>query len=174
MDFVEVPDRVLEREAELERLMAHYGSALLRMCYVYLKDTGLAEDAVQDSFLKAYKKLHTLKEGASEQAWLMRIAINTCKDYLRTAWLRRVNRGVDIDTLPEAAQDPEMPDATVISAVMALPTKYKDVVMLRYYQGMKLGEIAQALGISPDAAKARLRRANRILRQKLERWYYDE
>ena len=174
MDFVAVPDRVLEMETELERLMAHYGSAVLRICYVYLKDVGLAEDVAQDSFLKAYKKLHTLKVGASEQAWLMRIAINTCKDYLRTAWFRRVDRGVDIDTLPEAARDPEMPDDTVISAVMALPTKYKDAVMLRYYQGMKLGEISEALGISPDAAKARLRRANNILRQKLERWYYDE
>lgn len=172
MDFVAVPDRVLEME--LERLMAHYGSALLRMCYVYLKDTGLAEDAVQDTFLKAYKKLSTLKQGESEQAWLMRIAINTCKDYLRTAWLRRVDKRVDIETLPEASHDPEMPDATVINAVMQLPTKLKDVVMLRYYQGMKLNEIAQTLNISLDATKARLRRANTLLRQKLERWYYDE
>ena len=174
MDFVAVPDRVLDKEMELERLMAHYGSALLRMCYVYLKDVSLAEDAVQDSFLKAYKRLHTLKEEGNEQAWLMRIAINTCKDYLRTSWLRRVDRRVDIDTLPEAATDQDMPDATVINAVMKLPNKYKDVVMLRYYQGMKIADVASTLGITADAAKARLRRANDKLRQQLERWYYDE
>jgi len=172
MDFVAVPDRV--QEMELERLMTQYGSSLLRMCYVYLKDTGLAEDAAQETFLKAYKRLHTLKDAKSEQAWLMRIAINTCKDLLRTSWLRRVDRRVDIDTLPEAVQDPEMPDATVISAVMGLPAKYKDMVMLRYYQGMKIAEAAQTLNISLDTAKARLRRANDILRQQLERWYYDE
>ncbi|MGI6696441.1 MAG: sigma-70 family RNA polymerase sigma factor [Christensenellales bacterium] len=172
MDFVAVPDRV--QEMELERLMACYGSALLRMCYVYLKDAALAEDAVQDTFLKAYKRLHTLKDADSEQAWLMRIAINTCKDYLRTAWLRRVDRRIDIATLPEASHDPEMPDATVVEAVMALPRKYKDVVLLRYYQGMKIKDVADALGISMDAVKTRLRRANDTLRQKLERWYYDE
>ena len=172
MDFVAVPDRV--QEMELERLMTQYGSSLLRMCYVYLKDTGLAEDAAQETFLKAYKRLHTLKDAKSEQAWLMRIAINTCKDLLRTSWLRRVDRRVDIDTLPEAAQDPEMPDDTVISAVMGLPAKYKDMVMLRYYQGMKIAEAAQTLNISLDTAKARLRRANDKLRQQLERWYYDE
>jgi RNA polymerase sigma-70 factor (ECF subfamily) len=174
MDFVAVPDRVLDKEMELERLMAHHGSAMLRMCYVYLKDVALAEDAVQDSFLKAYKKLHTLKEDSNEQAWLMRIAINTCKDYLRTAWLKRVDRRTGIDTLPEASHDPDMPDATVINAVMALPNKYKDVVMLRYYQGMKVADVAKTLGITADAAKTRLRRANDTLRQKLERWYYDE
>jgi len=62
----------------------------------------------------------------------------------------------------------------VINAVMGLPAKYKDAVMLRYYQGMKIAEVAQTLNISLDTAKARLRRANDILRQQLERWYYDE
>lgn len=65
MDFVAVPDNV--RQQALERLAREYGSALLRMCYVYLKDTGLAEDAAQDTLLKAYSSLHTLREKQSEK-----------------------------------------------------------------------------------------------------------
>ncbi len=172
MDFVAVPNSV--RIEQLERMMAQYGSKLLRMCYMYLKDTSLSEDAVQDTFLKAYKNLHTLKDEESEQAWLMRIAINTCKDYLRTPWLRRVDRRVDIDTLPENAYHPELPDSQILDVVMELPRKYKDVVLLRYYQDMKLKDIAATLSISLDATKTRLKRANDKLRRKLEGWYYDE
>ena len=64
----------------LERLMTQYGDSLLRMCYMLLGDRELARDAAQDSFLKAYRALPTLREGDGERAWLMRIAINTCKD----------------------------------------------------------------------------------------------
>lgn len=172
MDFVAVPDNV--RQQALERLAREYGSALLRMCYVYLKDTGLAEDAAQDTLLKAYSSLHTLRDKQSEKTWLMRIAINTCRDYLRTPWLRRVDRRVDMDTLPEETQSDPLPDSQVLDAVMALPPKYKDVVLLRYYQDMKHKDIADTLGISLDAAKTRLKRANEKLRRKLEGWYYDE
>ena len=69
----------------MERLMAQHGDSLLRMCYMLLRDRELARDAAQESFLKAYRALDTLREGDSEKAWLMRIAINT---YLPLAHLK--------------------------------------------------------------------------------------
>ncbi len=172
MNFVEVPNRV--HEAELERIMTQYGSSLLRMCYLYLRDASLAEDAVQDTFLKACNKLGSFRHESSEQSWLMRIAINTCKDYLRMAWFRRVDRRVSLESLPDAAQEPAMSDSTVVEEVMRLPAKYKDVVLLRYYQEMKLKQVGETLGIPIDTVKSRLKHANKMLHQRLERWYFDE
>ena len=67
-----------------------YQEELLRICFLYLQDRGLAEDAVQETFLKAYRALQRYREKCSPRTWLTRIAINTCKDYRRTFWFRRV------------------------------------------------------------------------------------
>ncbi len=162
------------REAALQRMMDEYGSALLRLCYVYLRDAQLAEDAVQDTFLKAYRALDAYRREGSEQTWLMRIAVNTCRDYLRTAWFRRVDRRIAPEDVPQGAVEPKLPDNTVIREVMALSPKYKEVVLLRFYQGMKLHEIADTLHVSIETVKARLRVAKDKLRQGLEGWYFDE
>lgn len=168
------PDLTPDRQAVLERLMTQYGSSLLRMCCLHLRDASLAEDAVQDTFLKAYKRLDDLRDEQRERAWLMSIAINTCRDYLRTAWLRHIDRRVSLDLLPEPTCESVWPDATVITEVMSLPPKLREAVLLRYYQGMKLKEVADALRISPSTVKQRLDRANTILRSRLERWYFNE
>ena len=81
------------REDQINYLMVTYGTSVMRMCYAYLKDTGMAEDAAQDTFIKAYQHLDQFDahEAWSEKAWLMRIAINTCKDYRRSAWFRHTD-----------------------------------------------------------------------------------
>ncbi len=161
-------------EAELDRMMAEHGSSLLRMCYLYLRDAALAEDAVQDTFLKAYQNLSHFRGESSERSWLIRIAINTCKDYLRTPWFRRVDGKVTLENLPEPVHESEPSDSTVVDEVMRLPAKYKDVVLLRYYQELKIREVSETLRIPMDTVKSRIKRANQMLHQKLERWYFDE
>ena len=69
-----------QKEMHLEQLMNQYGDSLLRLCYLYLKDAALAQDAVQDTFVKAWKKLDTFEGRSSEKTWLCRIAVNTCRD----------------------------------------------------------------------------------------------
>jgi len=169
-----IPATIPDKEAVLERLMTQYGTQLLRMCCLHLRDASLAEDAVQDTFVKAYRRLDDLRDESSERAWLMRIAINTCRDYLRTAWLRRIDRRVSLDMLPEASIDGTFPDQTVITEVMGLPPRLREAVLLRYYQGLKMKEMADALNISLSIVKQRLERANTILHSRLERWYFDE
>lgn len=166
-----------EREdsrSELDRLMRQYGSALLRMCAIYLKDANLAQDAVQDTFLKAYRHWRDFRGEASEKTWLMRIAMNVCRDYLRTPWHRRLDRNIDPGALPEGAEDFAFPDDTVITRVMALPDKYRAVILLRYYQDMKLKEVAAALRLPLGTVRSRLNRANAILREALKEWYDEE
>ena len=88
-----------------EDLMRRYGDALVRMCCLYLNDASLAQDAAQDTFIKAWRNLGQFRGECDERTWLMRIAINTCRDYHRTAWLRHVDRGTPLEALPEAGAE---------------------------------------------------------------------
>ena len=165
-------DREEQRE-QLEKLMDEYGTQLLRMCTVYLRDRDLAQDAVQETFIKVYRHLPDFRGECSKKSWLMGIAVNVCRDYLRTAWFRHTSR-MDLDTLPEKPAEFEFPDNTVLTEVMRLPAKYREVILLRYYEDMKLKEVSSALGLSDGKLRTRLNKANEILRDRLKEWYYDE
>ena len=163
----------LASRSELDRLMEQYGSSLLRMSAIYLKDADLAQDAVQETFIKAYRHMNDYRGDSSEKTWLTTICVNTCRDILRTAWFRHISR-MDLDTLPEKPAEFEFPDNTVLTEVMRLPAKYREVILLRYYEGMKLKEVSSALGLSDGKLRTRLNKANAILRHRLKEWYYDE
>ena len=165
--------RQSDSQSEIERLMEQYGSSLLRMSALYLKDASLAQDAVQETFLKAYRCLENYRGESSEKTWLTTICINTCRDMLRTAWFRHQSR-VPMEALPERPADFVFPDNTVLTEVMRLPAKYREVVLLRYYEGLKLKEVASALRLSSSKVRTRLKRANAILQESLKEWYYDE
>ena len=156
------------REQTLIRMVNDYQRALKNLCYMMLHDEALAEDAVQETFLKAYKGLAKFRGDCGEKTWLMRIAVNTCRDMQRTGWFRHVDRRVSPDMMPDqAAESPEESEELAL-AMVALPAKYKEVVLLRYYQDMTIKEIAQTLGLAPSSVFARLKRAEKKLRVSLE------
>lgn len=156
----------------LEQLMDTHGNRLLRLCTLYLKDADLARDAVQDTFLRAYRYAHTYRGEASETTWLTTIAMNVCRSYQRTGWFRHVERRAA--AVEQKAEPFVMPDHTVLQTVMKLPDKLCLVILLRYYQGMTLAEIAAALRITEGAVRKRLRRASVLLHDQLKEWYHDE
>lgn len=161
-------------EQQLMALMQRHKTALMRMAYMYLGDLSLAEEAVQDTFIKAYAHMDSFRGQASESTWLTRIAINTCKDMRRRSWFRLRKASVPMDAIPEQGQADTCPDDTVLQAVMALPPKDKQVILLRYYRGLSVAETAQALGISASCATSRLNRAKARLHTALKGWYFDE
>jgi RNA polymerase sigma-70 factor (ECF subfamily) len=161
-------------EEELRRLMAAYGTPLLRLCYVYLRDAQLAQDAVQETFLKVYRKYPTFRQECGEKSWIMRIAINICKDILRTPWIRRVDRSMPLEEHLAGLGESPHPDSFILEEVLRLPPKYKDVILLRYYENMRLADISASLRVSERTVRARLSQANQRLRQRLERWFFDE
>ena len=79
-----------------------------------------------------------------------------------------------MDLLSERPAEFCFPDNTVISEVISLPQKYREVILLRYYEEMKIKEVASALKLSVGKTRARLKRANEILRGRLKEWYEDE
>lgn len=78
-------------ELELKRMIDAYGNDILRLCTLYLKDRHLAEDALQETFIKVWQKYSTYKGDADEKTWITRIAINVCKNYLRTSWFKKTD-----------------------------------------------------------------------------------
>ena len=125
------------RAAELSRLMAAYEKDILKLCCLYLRDAGMAEDAAQETFFKAYRALDRFRGECADKTWLVRIAVNTCKDMRR------------------AAAD----SVHLTLEIMRLPDRERDAVILYYYQGMTLRETARALNVSETAVAKRLRRA---------------
>lgn len=158
----------------LEEAMAQWEVPLLRTCYLLLRDAALAEDAVQETFLKAWRAQGKYRREASEKTWLMRIAVNTCRDLLRSRWFRRIDRTVDLDALPEPSEAFNEPDDTLIRAILSLPDNLRQVITLRYYQGLSVQEVADVLGIHRRTVHYRLDKAERILRDALEEWYHAE
>ena len=162
------------REAALTGLVERHRTALVRMCCLCLGDASLAEDAAQETFLKAYRALDSFRGECDEKTWLMRIAMNTCRDMRRSAWFRRVDRRVTPEQLPEACVPFEAKDNTLIETVMNLPCREKEILLLYFYQDMTLGEIAQALGFAPSTVSAKLKRTKEKLRAVLEGGENDE
>ncbi len=172
MAAVQSPDRT--PEAEIDRLVSAYQSALLRLSYAYLHDRALAEDAVQETFLKAYRNLDRFRGDSSEQTWLMKIAMNVCRDLRRAGWFRHTDRSVTPDMLPEPSAQASAQDREITLEVMRLPVKLREAVLLYYFQEMSTVAIAEALGITQQAVSGRLRRARTKLRTVLEGRMSDE
>ena len=161
-------------DRQLTELAEMYQEDLLRVCFLYLQDQGLAEDAVQETFLKAYHALPWFRGNSNPKTWLTRIAVNACKDLMKSAWARKTDRSVTPDALPEGAVPFEARDDTVTRAVLALPPKMKEAVLLRWYQGLTLEEMARVLRLPRSTVNYRLKKAKALLRDELEEWYDEE
>ena len=168
---VKAPDS--HAESTLERLIRENQVSLKRLCYLYLHDRSLAEDAVQETFLKAYRFLQDFRGEANERTYLTRIAINTCKDMLRTGWFRHMDRRVTPEELP-AREEADPYHREVAAAVMNLPRKLREVILLYYYRGLNMQEIAEVLNITQPAVTGRLKRAREKLKTELKGGGIDE
>lgn len=166
MSVVKGPDS--ERDMSIRRMIDENQTALVRMCYLYLHDVHLAEDAVQETFIKALRAWDSFRGESSARTWLTRIAMRTCMDMRRGFWFRRVDRRVTPEMLPDRAQEAETGESALTLAVMNLPKKEREVVLLYYYQDMNMNEIADTLGVTQPTVSYRLRRAREKLRRELE------
>ena len=168
MDHAEVPG--MNREQRLSRWIDLYSDPILKTCYLYLTDRQQAEDVLQDTWIKAWKHMDDIERKGigNEKAWLLRIAINTCKDYRRTAWFRHVDLRQALEDLPPGTVATEPEDRTVTMTVADLPDRYKQIILLHYFQGLTIRETAEALGQSTGTVHRRLRKAEALLREALE------
>ena len=140
-----------------------YADALYRLALSYCRNRADAEDVVQDVFLKYLRHRGDFPDEASRRSWLMKVTVNTCRDLFRAPWKRRccaLEAAAEVTALmPE--------ESAMLEAVSALPTKYRVVVHLHYYEGYTAPELAQMLGISESAVRMRLLRARQNIKATL-------
>lgn len=166
MDVVQGPNN--NREELLNQMIWQYEKDLLLMCCAYLRDATLAQDAVQETFLRAYKSLSAFRKDCSEKTWLMRIAMNVCKNFRRNAWYRFVDRRVSLEHLSIPSAPPSLEQISLATEIVKLPRKHMEVVLLYYYQDLNIKEIAQVVGITAAAVSDRLIKARSRLRVALK------
>lgn len=154
------------QEQRLAHWISEYAESILKMCFLYLSDRTLAEDALQDTFFKAWRNIDQFeaRNNSTERTWLMRIAINVCHDYHRSRWFRHVDMNKALEDLPPALTTISDADRTLFLDISRLPEKQKQVVLLYYYHDMTFRETAAILNIGESAVRYRLKKALATLR----------
>ncbi|MHB9144364.1 MAG: RNA polymerase sigma factor [Symbiobacteriia bacterium] len=169
-----------DREAFAE-LVERYKRPLYAAALRLVGDPGLAEDAVQETFLRAYRGLGRFRVGDPLAPWLYRIITNLCYDIGRSR--RRQATGGSDGELARQADPGEGPDDAltrsetsrlVQEAITELPDKYRVMVVLAHGQGLSYEEICQATGEPLTIVKNRLFRARQMLKEKLKPYYEGE
>lgn len=158
-----VPD-VGDDPAYFARLYDQYATDVLRVCYFYLSDREKAEDVCQDVFVRLMTT-HPLLQPGREKSWLLKVALNRCRDLWRGAWLKRVILGGPTFELIPAPDEFSRRDdqQAMMAAINQLPAAFKEVILLHYYQGMNIAEIAQMLELPEGTISSRLSRGRKKL-----------
>lgn len=158
-----VPD-VQDDPAYFAQLYDQYATDVLRVCYFYLSDREKAEDVCQDVFVRLMTT-HPLLQPGREKSWLLKVALNRCRDLWRGAWLKRVILGGPTFELIPAPDEFSRRDdqQAMMAAINQLPATFKEVILLHYYQGMNIAEIAQMLELPEGTISSRLSRGRKKL-----------
>lgn len=159
-----------DEKPDMAALIARYSAQLTRLCFLYLKDYHMAQEAVQDALLKAYRKYGGFEQRSSEKVWVTRIAINVCKDMMKKPSYREKAMEPELEKRLCASDFSQTSDwsVTLVTEVARLPVPYREAVLMRYYRQMSVEEIARVLGVKPNTVTVRLKRAREMLRERLE------
>jgi len=144
---------------------------MVALAHSVIGDRHLAEDAAQQAFAKAVRKLPQLKKKAQFATWLAVICRNTAKDLARDT--QKLCTAEDLSAIP-AKSGPDEQTEIVKEAIGELPALAKEVIFLRYYDGMTYERISAVLGISEQAINGRLRRAKEQIANHLRRNGFDK
>lgn len=143
-----------------------YAQELMNISYGYTKNLDEANDIIQNVFIKYINKNKSFKSLSYEKYWLIRVAINECKDYLRKKAKYSNIDNATIDAIIDKEDNKKL--HIIAELVKKLPDKYKSVIILFYYDNQSIATISKAMGISESAVKKRLERARNILKKEME------
>ena len=154
----------MRSEQEVNRAIDQYSDMILRLCMVYLKNSTDAEDIFQTVFLKYTLYDRPFENEEHEKAWLIRVTVNACKDWLKSFFHSRT---ISMEELNGYAPSVTPEQYTVMEAVWSLPKQYRDVIYLHYYEGYTAPEIAGILKRNPNTVYTHLQKGKELLREVL-------
>ncbi len=167
-------DLILQaRRGEAEafgELVTRYQTSVFNVCYRILHERGEAEDLAQESFMRAYDRIHTFDIEREFGPWIRRVAANLCLNQLESQKVTVElddERDADQTQRPDAAAEVKERSEQIRQALASLPATYRLVVELRHYQEMSYDEIAAQLNIPLSDVKSHLFRARKLLAEKL-------
>lgn len=160
--------KTLARPAdELEEVMNTYGNMLFRLCLVMLNSSADAEDAMQETMLKYYRKAPTFTDEEHKKAWLIKVATNQCRDILRF----RAKHPLAEDTDIYEYKNSESENCGILDALMTLPEKFRLMLILHYVEEYSVKDIARIIGKTPSAVKMRLQKGRKLLKEVYRKEY---
>jgi RNA polymerase sigma-70 factor (ECF subfamily) len=170
------------REEGFNRLVLRHKDRIFGLCLRLLRaNRDDAEDAAQETFVKAYHGLGDFRMEAKFSSWLYRIAVNTCKNRLASSAYREERRHQDLeaaetDAAPSAPSPAQVLEAKgkrerIEAAIAALPQEQRILVVLRDVEGRSYEEIAETTGLNPGTVKSRLNRGRRQLQEWLREYF---
>jgi RNA polymerase sigma-70 factor (ECF subfamily) len=189
------PDRSYDEDKDLigafqtgdksafDDLVRKHQDRIFNLCYWLLGDYQEANDCAQDTFIKIFRNLAKFRFESTFLTWAHRIAVNTCKNRLKSFHYRFSRKLVRLDNSggsagsvdaiadetgsPEMAHEKKERRYLIRKAINALPAEKKMVIVLRDIQGLSYEEIVKLTGINPGTLKSKLARARQELKSKL-------
>ena len=157
-----------QRLLAAEQWMNLYGDLVMHVCLMSLGDYHLAQDACQETFFRAWKHLDRFRFESSEKTWLMRIAVNVCRDMQRAKWFRQGRDALPLQENNIRAEDTQFSIGPVTQMVLDLPEKYRLTLLLHYVHGMKATQIGRILGVAYPTVLTRLKRGREPVKRRME------
>ncbi|MBD5518175.1 MAG: sigma-70 family RNA polymerase sigma factor [Lachnospiraceae bacterium] len=148
-----------KNETDIRHILEIHGDALYRSAYLLLGNPHDVQDVLQEVLLRFLEKAPSFASTEHERAWLLRVTNNCCMDCLR---FRKKHAYTDLDLLRECLPAPEQ--QAHLEELYALPAKWKSVLVLHYFEGYSVAEIAEILRLSENAVKKRLQRGREALK----------
>ena len=170
-----VPPGSASKDELLTWLMEEYGDMVMRLAFTYVKQRQLAEDISQEVFISCYHHLDRFENRASYKTWIYRITVNKCKDTLRSWTYKNITyKDMLVSLLKSGSKSTEAQlvdreeREAIFEQVLNLPVKFREVMILFYYEELSIQEIGEMLNLNTNTIKTRLHRGRQALQLKME------
>lgn len=144
---------ILKRK-KVEKYLIENREYYYRLAYSYVKNEADSLDIIQESIIKALTSIESLKEIEKVKSWFYKIVIRTSIDYIRKN--KKYNDMIDISEIINNGKSDEYKDLDLYKALDELDETYKAIIILRYFEDMKINDIADILDENPNTVKTRL------------------
>jgi RNA polymerase sigma-70 factor (ECF subfamily) len=152
-----------------ERIVLRWQGPLINLAYRFCRDHSRAEDLAQEAFIRIFRGLPTWRQDATFSTWLFAVATNCYRSELKRipAATYSLNDALTITRVHKSSSNQADLHDAIRQAVLALPARYRETLVLFYFHEMDIAAAAQSLGLPEGTVKARLARGRKILQQKL-------